>query len=182
MYENKEKHKKISNSVFVVSRTIVGPPQAQAGEFRRAMYFLCSLALMGTEDQLLQAKSKGEVWSRLGWRGRLELRVSSRPLQLRVSFVLVTCTWMENLCVSPCDCSSRHMVTSNLNNLFHSQLDSTYCYASRFRLKKRWTTVYVPPPMQTLSSPFELAMFELIFVLHRFLEQRLLSEAESKHC
>lgn len=52
-------------------------PQAQAGEFRRAMFILCTLALMGTEDQLMQAKGKGEVWARLGWWGRLDLRVSS---------------------------------------------------------------------------------------------------------
>lgn len=51
--------------------------QAQAGEFRRAMFVLCTLALMGTEDQLMQAKGKGDVWARLGWWGRLDLRVSS---------------------------------------------------------------------------------------------------------
>lgn len=54
-------------------------PQAQAAEFRRAMFFLCTLALMGTEDQLMQAKSKPEVWARLGFWGRLELRVSHLP-------------------------------------------------------------------------------------------------------
>lgn len=52
-------------------------PQAQAGEFRRAMFFLCTLALMGTEDQLMQAKGKGEVWARLGWWGRLDLQVTT---------------------------------------------------------------------------------------------------------
>lgn len=40
------------------------------------MFFLCALALMGTEDQLIQARSKGEVWARLGFWGRLDLRVS----------------------------------------------------------------------------------------------------------
>ena len=42
------------------------------------MFVLCTLALMGTEDQLMQSKSKAEVWSRLGWWGRLELRVRTR--------------------------------------------------------------------------------------------------------
>ncbi|CAM9940307.1 unnamed protein product [Scytosiphon promiscuus] len=49
--------------------------QAQAGELRRAMFILCTLALTGTEDQLMQAKGKGEVWAKLGWWGRLDLRV-----------------------------------------------------------------------------------------------------------
>lgn len=52
-------------------------PQAQAGEIRRAMFFLCTLALMGNEDQLMQAKGKGEVWARLGWWGRLDMQVST---------------------------------------------------------------------------------------------------------
>lgn len=56
---------------------IVVNPQAQAGEFRRAMFILCTLALTGTEDQLIQAKGKGEVWAKLGWWGRLDLRVST---------------------------------------------------------------------------------------------------------
>lgn len=53
--------------------------QAESGEFRRAMFLLCTLALMGTEDQLFQAKGNGEVWARLSWSGRLELRVRTRP-------------------------------------------------------------------------------------------------------
>lgn len=65
----------INASVILVTITVL--PQAQAGEFRRAMFFLCTLALMGTEDQLMQAKSKGEVWARLGFWGRLDLRVST---------------------------------------------------------------------------------------------------------
>lgn len=60
---------------LLVATTVI--PQAQAGEFRRAMFLLCTLALMGTEDQLLQAESKPEVWARLGFWGRLELRVST---------------------------------------------------------------------------------------------------------
>ncbi|CAM9639840.1 unnamed protein product, partial [Hapterophycus canaliculatus] len=49
--------------------------EAQASEFRRAMFILCTLALTGTEDQLIQAKSKAEVWAKLGWWGRLDLQV-----------------------------------------------------------------------------------------------------------
>eukprot|EP00752_Nemacystus_decipiens_P001438 g1417.t1 len=56
-------------------KSFVAAYEAQAAEFRRAMFFLCTLALMGTEDQLLQAKSKAEVWARLGFWGRLDLRV-----------------------------------------------------------------------------------------------------------
>lgn len=51
-------------------------PQAQSGEWRRAMFVLCTLALAGTEDQLIQAKGNREVWDGLTWSGRLELRVS----------------------------------------------------------------------------------------------------------
>ncbi|CAM9936116.1 unnamed protein product [Ectocarpus sp. 12 AP-2014] len=54
--------------------SFVAAYEAQAGEIRRAMFFLCTLALMGTEDQLMQAKGKGEVWARLGWWGRLDLQ------------------------------------------------------------------------------------------------------------
>lgn len=50
-------------------------PQAQSSEYRRAMFLLCTLALMGTEDQLIQAKDDRELWARLGWPKRLELRV-----------------------------------------------------------------------------------------------------------
>lgn len=136
---------KMQPSRFVVSRTIVVLPQAQAGEFRRAMYFLCSLALMGTEDQLLQAKTKGEIWSRLGWWGRLELRVSSLPLEPRVSLVLDTCTWTENLRVSVLAFSSRHMVTSTFFGFFAHNLirhSVTLGDSASKALDKRF---YVPP-------------------------------------
>lgn len=48
------------------------------------MFLLCTLALAGTEDQLVQAKGKREVWETLTWSGRLELRVRTRRVCAQV--------------------------------------------------------------------------------------------------
>lgn len=63
--------------VWACACTVLLPEylQAQSGEWRRAMFLLCTLALAGTEDQLIQAKGKRDVWETLTWSGRLELRV-----------------------------------------------------------------------------------------------------------
>ena len=39
------------------------------------MFILCTLALMGTEDRLTQARSSQQLWARLTWFERIELQV-----------------------------------------------------------------------------------------------------------